>query len=74
MKPLDLILLHKNDCAWGAHVVVCIGQELVLHLAKENVIPKIEFLTDLRKKPKYQFYIGAKTVILPSKVRQEFIS
>jgi len=63
LQPLDLILLNRTNEAWGAHVVVCIGQDLVFHLSKLNGFPKIEYMHDLQKNPKYRCYIGAKTVI-----------
>ncbi len=56
LKPLDLILLNSAEQAWGAHVVIYLGQQLILHLSKENKLPKVEYLGDLQKNPKYRCY------------------
>lgn len=59
-EPFDLMLFHRTPRAWGAHVGVYLGAELVLHLAKHIGIPAIWRLTDFAREPRYACYIGAK--------------
>ncbi|MCI4667393.1 MAG: C40 family peptidase [Bacteroidia bacterium] len=62
-KPLDLVLLHKEPKAYGAHVGLYWGEGRVLHLSKANRFPKIERLDDMLKLDKYKFLIGFKRII-----------
>ncbi|MFT4190587.1 MAG: hypothetical protein QM617_03565 [Comamonas sp.] len=60
LEPLDLVLVHDNPNAWGAHVAVCIGEDHVVHLSRKNGVPRIETMEQLLTEPKYPFFIGAK--------------
>lgn len=60
MEPFDLVLVHDNPDAWGAHVGLCVGADLVLHLSRKIGIPAIEPLGALRERPEYQCLIGFK--------------
>jgi lipoprotein Spr len=64
LEPLDLVLMHRNQCAWGAHVGVYVGNNLVVHLSKAIKNPMVEDLQDLLLKPKYSHFIGAKRCLI----------
>jgi cell wall-associated NlpC family hydrolase len=63
LKPLDLLLFHEKPDAWGAHVGVYLGQDLVLHLSKQVGRPAIWHFTQFASRPGYAFYIGAKRTL-----------
>lgn len=60
MAPFDLVLVHDNPDAWGAHVGLCVGADLVLHLSRKIGIPAIEPLGALRERAEYRCLIGFK--------------
>lgn len=60
LGPLDLVLFHKTPDAWGAHVGVYLGEELVLHLSKQAGRPVLWRFQDFVRRPGYACYIGAK--------------
>jgi AraC-like DNA-binding protein len=43
-EPFDLVLANEKPDSWGAHVSVCLGKGLVLHLSKRIGVPAIESL------------------------------
>jgi len=63
MQPFDLVLLHSNPDSWGAHVGLCVGPNLVLHLSKRLDAPAIETLDDLQQRDEYRHLIGFKRVL-----------
>ncbi len=65
LQPLDLILLHKTQNAWGAHVGVYVGNNLIIHLSKNIGFPIIENLESVMQQPQYCCFIGAKRCLLP---------
>ena len=65
-QPLDLLLFHSRPESFGAHVVVYLEHSRVIHLSKNNGVPKIEALPDLASQSRYAFFIGAKRVIQPA--------
>lgn len=62
-QPLDIMMYHRKPQAFGAHVAIYWGNGLVLHLSKDNGIPKIEKHELLLQQEKYTNFIGAKRVI-----------
>ncbi len=60
MAPFDLVLVHDNPASWGAHVGVCVGADLVLHLSKRIGVPAIETLAELQQRDAYRCLIGYK--------------
>lgn len=58
LMPLDLVMVNRQNRAWGAHIGVYVGPNLIAHLSKENKNPVLvgfgEFVTE------YGFFIGAK--------------
>lgn len=65
LEPLDLLLFNKDENAYGAHVGVYLGNDLVLHLAKEVGYPTIWSLEAFQKNERYRVLIGAKRVKAP---------
>jgi cell wall-associated NlpC family hydrolase len=65
-EPLDLLLFHQHQQAFGAHVTVYIGDERVFHLAAHNGYPRIETIINLQNCHKYRGFIGAKRPLRPS--------
>jgi murein DD-endopeptidase / murein LD-carboxypeptidase len=60
MEPFDLVLVHDNPDSWGAHVGLCVGADLVLHLSKKIGVPAIETLAELQRRDAYRYLIGYK--------------
>lgn len=63
MEPFDLVLVHDNPDSWGAHVGLCVADELVLHLSKQIGVPAIETLDALLQRNEYRYLIGFKRVL-----------
>ncbi|MBP1844883.1 hypothetical protein J2046_003150 [Rhizobium petrolearium] len=64
MQPFDLVLVHDELKAWGAHVGLCLGKGLVLHLSQKIDAPAIEVLDGLLARDEYRYLIGIKTVLV----------
>ncbi len=62
LRPLDLLLFNDTNNSWGAHVAVYIGEEMVIHLAKDIGLPDISPLRKILLNPKYKVFIGAKRI------------
>ncbi len=63
MEPFDLVMVHNNPHSWGAHVGLCVGEELVLHLSKQIGAPAIETLEDMQQRDEYRYLIGFKRLL-----------
>lgn len=63
MEPFDLVLVHDKADSWGAHVGLCVGDELVLHLSKAIGLPAIERLADMQQRDEYRHLIGFKRLL-----------
>jgi murein DD-endopeptidase / murein LD-carboxypeptidase len=63
-EPFDLVLVNEKPDPWGAHVGVCLGKGLVLHLSKRISVPVIQPLNSLTQRPGFQFLIGFKRVLM----------
>lgn len=63
MTAFDLVLLHHVADSWGAHVGLCVGQDLVLHLSKRNGRPAVERLERLQQLSDYRYLLGIKRVL-----------
>lgn len=64
LQPLDLVLLHKTQNAWGAHVGVYVGNNFIIHLSKNIGFPIIQNLESVMQQPQYCCFIGAKRCLL----------
>jgi lipoprotein Spr len=64
MKPFDLVLVNAVADSFGAHVGVCVGRELVLHLSRAIGVPAIETLSQMLSRDEYRHLIGCKTVLV----------
>ena len=62
LEPLDLLLYNSTPRSWGAHVVVYLGEERIIHLAKELVQPVIWAHEQLLGTVRYRYFIGARRV------------
>jgi lipoprotein Spr len=62
LKPLDLLLFNDSANAWGAHVAVSLGEDVVIHLARQIGRPAICPFSELVSNPKYKVFIGAKRI------------
>jgi len=58
LQDLDLVLFNADDSAWGAHVAVLIGRQL-LHLCAEVGHPAVWSWSDFARRPRYSTIIGA---------------
>lgn len=58
--PFDLAMVHDKPEAWGAHVHVCVGNNLFLHLSRRIGKPAVESLEEVMARPYYQYLIGFK--------------
>ncbi|WP_261332226.1 hypothetical protein [Rhizobium leguminosarum] len=63
-KPFDLVLVNDEPKSFGAHVGLCLGQGLVLHLSKRISFPAVETLEQMQNRDEYRFLIGFKTVLV----------
>jgi hypothetical protein len=63
MATFDLVLLNRTPEAWGSHVGVCVGEDLILHLSKRIGVPAVESLTQMRQREEYCCLIGIKRVL-----------
>ncbi|GAB2823075.1 hypothetical protein GCM10027276_26800 [Comamonas piscis] len=59
-QAFDLALVHERPEAWGAHVLVCVGSDLFLHLSMRIGRPAVETLAEVMARPYYQHLIGFK--------------
>jgi len=64
MRPFDLVLLHNEPNAWGAHVGLSVGEGLVLHLSRKIDAPAIETLEEMQARDEYRHLIGFKTILI----------
>ncbi len=65
LEPLDMLLFHRVEDAYGAHMAVYIGEDRAIHLSKRMEIPEIRELERFASDPQYRFFIGAKRALLP---------
>ncbi|MBB6220986.1 hypothetical protein [Rhizobium leguminosarum] len=61
MRRFDLVLVNSRPLAWGAHLGLCLGSELILHLSRRIGLPAIEPLAEMIRRDEYSYFIGAKT-------------
>ncbi|MEV5982185.1 hydrolase [Streptomyces sp. NPDC052114] len=61
-EPLDLLLFHASDDAYGAHVGVWVGDDAVLHLCAEVGRPVVWGLSDFTARERYRVLVGIKRV------------
>ncbi|WP_117192407.1 NlpC/P60 family protein [Rhizobium terrae] len=64
MQPFDLVLVHDKPESFGAHVGLCIGGGLILHLSRRIDAPAIETLNEMQARDEYRCLIGFKTVLV----------
>ena len=60
---LDIMMYNDSVNAYGAHVGLYLGDQRVVHLSKDNGIPKVELHDELIKQRKYSVFIGAKRIL-----------
>jgi hypothetical protein len=58
-----LILVNGNPEPWGAHVGVCLGDGLLLHLSQKIGMPAIEKIESLMERAEYRYLIGFKRIL-----------
>lgn len=63
LTPFGLILVHDKPESFGAHVGLCLGMGLVLHLSKKLDRPAIESLAEMQSREEYCCLIGTKIVV-----------
>ncbi len=59
-RPLDLVLFHEREQAWGAHVGVVVSDTEVLHLCAEVGVPALWTWAEFAARPHYAHIIGYK--------------
>lgn len=59
-RPLDLVLFHDREQAWGAHVGVVCGDDEVVHLAPEVGRPAVWTFAEFAARPRYAHLVGYK--------------
>jgi len=59
-QPLDLVLFHDRQQAWGAHVGVVCGEQEVVHLCKDVGRPAVWTFAQFAALPRYAYRIGFK--------------
>lgn len=63
LEPLDMLLFHRRDDAYGAHMAVYVGADQAIHLSKRVGLPEIRGLEKFASDPQYCFFIGAKRAL-----------
>jgi len=63
MAPLDLVLLNSRPESFGAHVGLCVCDDLILHLSRRIGTPVVEALDQLQARDEYRYLIGFKRVL-----------
>ena len=64
LQPFDLVLVHSKPESFGAHVGLCIGEGLILHLSRKIDAPAIETLKEMQASDEYRYLIGFKTILV----------
>lgn len=64
MQPFDLVLLNREPRAYGAHVGLCVGDGLILHLSRGIGMPALETLAEMQARPEYSHLIGCKSILV----------
>lgn len=59
-QPLDLVLVHDRQQAWGAHVGVMVSATEAVHLSKEVGRPAVWTLAQFAATPRFANLIGFK--------------
>jgi hypothetical protein len=59
-RPLDLVLFHDRQQAWGAHVGVVCSDTEVLHLSQEVGHPAVWTFAQFAQTPRFANLIGFK--------------
>ena len=59
-QAFDIAMVHERPEAWGAHVMLCVGNNLFLHLSSRIGRPAVESLDEVMARPYYQYLIGFK--------------
>lgn len=59
-RPLDLVLFHDREQAWGAHVGVVCGPDEVVHLSQEVGRPAVWTFAQFATTPRFANLIGFK--------------
>ncbi len=62
-QPLDLVLFHDRQQAFGAHVGVVCGDDEVVHLSKEVGRPAVWTFAQFAATPRFAHRIGLKRPI-----------
>ena len=65
-EPLDLILFNDTKSSWGAHVAVCLGDDVVAHLSRQMGLPEVCAIEEMLRTPKYRVLVGAKRIKAPN--------
>jgi hypothetical protein len=60
LAALDLLLFNRTPDPYGAHVAVCLGDGVAIHLSMQVGRPAIWLLEDFARRPEYLVFIGAK--------------
>ena len=66
-RELDLMLYHRKQQSYGAHVGIYFGDGKVLHLSREIGYPAIQPHEELLADPKYAYLIGIKRPLLKAR-------
>ncbi|MEF0944039.1 hypothetical protein [Rhizobium sp. BR 362] len=72
MLPFALVLVHSKPTSFGAHVGLCLGEGLILHLSRNVGVPAIETLEELQDRDEYRHLIGIK--MLSTKTGADFLA
>ncbi len=65
-RPLDLVLFHDREQAWGAHVGVVVSDAEVLHLCAEVGRPAVWTWNDFASRQRYTHLVGYKRPLPPA--------
>ena len=68
VAPFDLVLLNSRTESFGAHVGLCVGNDLFIHLSRRIGMPAMETLERMQARDEYRYLIGFKRVLRRSSI------
>ncbi len=67
MRELDILMFNRTDKAWGAHLALCLGNRLGIHLSKELGRPAVWNVAEFYRHERYRTLVGIKRPIVHSR-------
>ena len=63
MRQLDILMFNRTDRSWGAHLALCLGNGLAVHLSEQVGRAAIWEVSEFPKHERYRSLVGIKRPI-----------